>query len=125
MKIVSLTNAEVAMGLRLGGLKECFIAENSADTTDKLLELAADIDTGILIVDDDIARKNHKIIDDIRSGKQTFPIIVEIRTHDRTTAAEGVDPLKDLIIRAIGVDISAQKDEETTQKLWSQKTSLI
>lgn len=112
MKIVSLTNAEVAMGLRLGGLKECYIAEDPEQAKDKLLELTADTDTGILIVDNDIARRNHKIIDDIRAGKRTFPIIVEIRTHERTSATEGVDPLKDLIKRAIGVDISAQKDEE-------------
>ncbi|MHA1211053.1 MAG: V-type ATP synthase subunit F [Candidatus Heimdallarchaeota archaeon] len=114
MKIVSLTNAEIAMGLRLGGLKECYIIEDPDAAGDKLLELTADTDTGILIVDNDVARLHHKLIDRIRSGKKTFPIIVEIQAGDRTEATEGIDPLKDLIKRAIGVDISADKSDRSS-----------
>lgn len=113
MKIVSLTNAQVAMGLRLGGLKECYIVENPEKCGEKLLELSADSDTGILIVDDNIARLHHKLIDDIRANNKTFPIIVEIQTTSRKKEVEGIDPLKDLIKRAIGVDISAEKGEES------------
>ena len=112
MKIVSLTNAETAMGLRLGGLKESHIVEDPKDAAEILLELTTDTDTGILIVDDDIARMHHKLIDDIRASKKTFPIIVEIQTRERKEAAEGIDPLTDLIKRAIGVDISAEKEQE-------------
>jgi vacuolar-type H+-ATPase subunit F/Vma7 len=117
MKIVSLTNAQVAMGLRLGGLKECYVIENPEQAGEKLLELSQDDDTGILIVDDDIARMHHKLIDDIRASKRTFPIIVEIQTVARKEAVEGIDPLKDLIKRAIGVDITAEKDDTKTLKL--------
>jgi len=118
MKIVSLTNSDVSMGLRLGGLKECYIIESPDQAAEKILELSQDPDIGILIIDDDIARLHHDLIDDIRSGKKTFPIIVEIRTSDKKAAAEGVDPLTDLIKRAIGVDISAEKDQEAkTPKL--------
>jgi vacuolar-type H+-ATPase subunit F/Vma7 len=117
MKIVSLTNAQVAMGLRLGGIKECYVAENPEDAGEKLLELSEDESTGILIIDDDIARLHHKLIDSIRAGKRTFPIIVEIQSVSRKSAAEGIDPLKDLIKRAIGVDISAEKDQQEAPKL--------
>lgn len=112
MKIVSLTRAETAMGLRLGGLKETYIIENSKEAADKLLELTTDTETGILIVDDEIARMNHKLIDDIRASNKTFPIIVEIQTRERTEVVEGVDPLANLIKRAIGVDITAEKSQE-------------
>ena len=114
MKIVSLTNAEIATGLRLGGLKECYIIEDPETAGEKLLELTADTDTGILIVDDSVARLHHKLIDNIRASKKTFPIIVEIQAGDRTEAAEGIDPLKDLIKRAIGVDISAAKSDDSS-----------
>ncbi|NHJ33442.1 MAG: V-type ATP synthase subunit F [Asgard group archaeon] len=113
MKIVSLTKVEVSMGLRLGGLKECHIIENPEQAGEKILELSQDPEIGILIVDDDIARLHHDLIDEIRSGKKTFPIIVEIRTSDKKEVAEGIDPLTDLIKRAIGVDISAEKDQES------------
>jgi len=115
MKIVSLTNAEVAMGLRLGGIKECHVVEDPTKATEKLHELSMDPDTGILIVDDEIARLNHKLIDEIRANKRAFPIIVELQTKERTGVMEGVDPLKDLIKRAIGVDISAEKSGEETK----------
>ncbi|NHJ49769.1 MAG: hypothetical protein FK733_18400 [Asgard group archaeon] len=115
MKIVSLTNAQVAMGLRLGGIKECYVIENPEQAGEKLLELSEDQDTGILIIDDDVARLHHSLIDSIRANKRTFPIIVEIQAVTRQKAAEGIDPLKDLIKRAIGVDISTEKDQQETQ----------
>jgi vacuolar-type H+-ATPase subunit F/Vma7 len=77
-----------------------------------LIELSNDPDTGILLVDDAIARLNHKLIDDIRASNKTFPIIVEIQTSTKLEASEGTDPLKDLIKRAIGVDITAEKGSE-------------
>jgi V/A-type H+-transporting ATPase subunit F len=113
MKIVSLTNADVSMGLRLGGLKECYIIESPEQAAEKILELSQNPEIGILIVDDEMARLHHDLIDEIRSSKRTFPIIVEIRTSDKKAVTEGVDPLTDLIKRAIGVDISAEKDQET------------
>ncbi len=113
MKIVSLTNAEVSMGLRLGGLKECYIIESSEQAAEKIMELSQNPEIGILIIDDEIARLHHDLIDEIRSGNKTFPIIVEIRTSDKKGVTEGVDPLTDLIKRAIGVDISAEKGQET------------
>ena len=109
MKIVSLTNAEVAMGLRLGGIKECHVVENPEDAATTLQTLSSDQNIGIIIVDDEIARINHKLIDEIRSRKKAFPIIVEIQTRERKELAEGIDPLKNLIKRAIGVDISTEK----------------
>jgi len=112
MKIVSMTSSEIAMGLRLGGLKECHIIDNPEECEDLLIELSQDTDTGILLVDDGIARIHHRLIDQIRASKKTFPIIVEIQTTAKTEAGEGIDPLKDLIKRAIGVDISADKDQE-------------
>jgi V/A-type H+-transporting ATPase subunit F len=115
MKIVSLTNADLSMGLRLGGLKECYIIESPEQAAEKILELTQDPNIGILIIDDEIARLHHDLIDEIRSGKKTFPIIVEIRTSDRKGVAEGADPLTDLIKRAIGVDISADKDQGSQQ----------
>ena len=113
MKIVSLTKADLSMGLRLGGLKECSIIESPEQAGERILELSQDPEIGILIVDDEIARMHHDLIDDIRSGKKTFPIIVEIRTSDKKKVTEGIDPLADLIKRAIGVDISASKDKES------------
>ncbi|MHA1628916.1 MAG: V-type ATP synthase subunit F [Candidatus Heimdallarchaeota archaeon] len=115
MKIVSLTNAEVAMGLRLGGIKECHIVDDPTKATEKLRELSLDPETGILIVDDEIARLNHKLIDEVRANKKAFPIIVELQSKERKGVVEGVDPLKDLIKRAIGVDISAAKSEEESK----------
>jgi len=87
MKIVSLTNAEVAMGLRLGGIKECHIVENPEDAADTLQSLSSDQNTGIIIIDEEIARLNHKLIDEIRSRKKAFPIIVEIQTRERKEIA--------------------------------------
>lgn len=116
MKIVSLTNAQVAMGLRFGGVKECHIAQNPENCKEILLELSSNPDIGILILDEDIARLNHKLISEIRSNNKTFPIIVEIRTESKTETTEGSDPLKDLIKRAIGVDISVGKEQEKVIK---------
>lgn len=113
MKIVSLTNAQTAMGLRLGGLKECHVVDNPEEGGNMLIELSNDPDTGILLVDDAIARLNHKLIDEIRASNKTFPIIVEIQTSTKLEAGEGADPLKDLIKRAIGVDITAEKGSES------------
>ena len=106
-----MTGSEIAMGLRLGGLKECHVIDNPEECGDLLVELTQDTDTGILLVDDEIARIHHKLIDQIRANKKTFPIIVEIQTKAKTEAGEGIDPLKDLIKRAIGVDISADKEQ--------------
>ncbi|NHJ84250.1 MAG: V-type ATP synthase subunit F [Asgard group archaeon] len=113
LKIVSLTNSEIAMGLRLGGLKECHIVKDPEEAADLLLHLSQDSEIGIILIDDDIARLHHKLIDDIRANNKVFPIIVEIQTMERKGATLGTDPLKDLIKRAIGVDISADKSQES------------
>lgn len=117
MKIVSLTNPQVATGLRLGGLKDCHVVENPERAREQLIELSNNKEIGILIVDDNIARLHHKLISEIRSRNGVFPIIVEVRTHIEAEEGEGQDPLKDLIKRAIGVDISAEQEGETKLKL--------
>ncbi len=113
MKIVSMTSADIAMGLRLGGLKDCHVVENPEECDNLLIELTQDTDIGILLIDDSIARFHHKLIDQIRANKKTFPIIVAIQTTAKTEAGEGIDPLTDLIKRAIGVDISVEKEQES------------
>jgi vacuolar-type H+-ATPase subunit F/Vma7 len=111
MKIISLTNAQIAIGLRLGGIRECHVINNPEEAKEKLLELSEDREAGILLVDDGIARLHHEVIDEIRTRKGVFPIIVEIQTHARQEAAKGTDPLRNLIKRAIGVDISSDQPQ--------------
>jgi vacuolar-type H+-ATPase subunit F/Vma7 len=117
MKIVSLTNSQVAIALRLGGIKECYTVESPEKAGKKLLELTKNPEIGILLIDDDIARIHHKTIDDLRKTKQTFPIIVEIQMQPKKEATKGKDPLQDLIKRAIGVDISAPQDSQKAPKI--------
>ena len=115
MKIVSLTNSQVATGLRLGGLKECYTIENPELAAEQLVALVSDPETGILIVEDTIARLHHELIVTIRKRKGVFPIIVEIQTEIHPEMGKGQDPLKDLIKRAIGVDISTEKDSSPSK----------
>lgn len=101
MEIVFIGDEHTVTGFRLAGLKRIFGNEDGKENLNKIL---ADKTIGVLIVTERFAEENRAIVEEHKFSKKITPIIVEV--PDVSGPLErAVDPIKELIKRAIGTDV--------------------
>ena len=103
MKIFVIGDGTTVTGFRLAGVTHGFITEDHEEAKKKLLEIVNDRDIGLIILTEKLAEKLREEIKSI-SEERMSPLIVEI--PDKFGPIEKkVDPLKELVKRAVGVEI--------------------
>ena len=105
MKIAVVGDPDTVTGFRLGGVIDTYSIESGEPVDSVLKKLAADEELGIIILTERLADANRSTIDEVTKAKKAItPIIVEIPDKSGPIVRE-VDPLKELIKSAIGVEM--------------------
>jgi V/A-type H+-transporting ATPase subunit F len=102
MEVVVIGEKNTITGFSLAGVKRTYLPE---DGKENLTGMLAEDGLGVLILTERFAEDNRKAIEDHQSSKRVTPIIVEVPDITGPIERE-VDPIRELIRRAIGADVS-------------------
>ncbi|MFH1774884.1 MAG: V-type ATP synthase subunit F [Methanobacteriota archaeon] len=103
MKISAVGDSTTVTGFRLAGIKDAYEVEEPSKAISTLKELLKDENVGLIIISEKIADKIREDIERLTEGRFT-PIVVEI-PDKRGPIEKKVDPIKELVKRAVGVEI--------------------
>ena len=103
MKVAAIADSDTIIGLRLAGVRDSYLVESPHQAEEMLRKVLQDQDVGLVILTEKIADKVRDMINDFTS-QRTFPVIVEI-PDKRGTEQGRRDPLKDIIRRAVGLEV--------------------
>ena len=105
MKLAAICDKDTAVGLRLAGVQELFIANRNPV---KILdEVAERTDIGVVFITEKISEEITKYLKDFRLQYDT-PIIVEI-PDKKGRLGDHIDFVSHLIKKAVGIDISKKE----------------
>ncbi len=103
MKIVAIGNLNFITGFQFAGVKNVYEANDSWQAK-KNLEIIKEMqDIAIVIIQRSYARELKNYIDEWRSKKDIYPIILELPDYKEKGKYE--DPMRNIIRKAIGIDI--------------------
>ncbi len=103
MRIVAVGDMDFIAGFQLAGIKDVYEAEDSWNAR-KVLEIVKDMqDVAIVILQRRYASEIRDFINRWKEEKDIYPIIIEL--PDYREKGEYEDPIRDMIKRAIGVDM--------------------
>jgi vacuolar-type H+-ATPase subunit F/Vma7 len=102
-KIAYVGNNLLNLGFKIAGVTESYVATDTAQAESRMKELTARDDIGIIIITSSIRRliKDRRLSETISTS--LLPLIMEIPEPNEQVLEE--DTLRNLIIRAIGIDI--------------------
>ncbi|MFQ5815993.1 MAG: V-type ATP synthase subunit F [Candidatus Hydrothermarchaeaceae archaeon] len=103
MRISFIGDKDTAIGFQLAGVKDARAVESPEEARAALRDLAKDRDTGLIMITERLADKLRDDITAITEGKVT-PIVVEIPDKGGPIEKK-IDPIKELVKRAVGVEI--------------------
>lgn len=105
MDVAVIGDVDTVTGFRLAGVNAAFPVADAEQARAKLQELSQDDTKAIIIITEKLAEAIRDTIDEIEGSKRKIsPIIVEIPDREGKIERE-VDPLRELIKRAIGVEM--------------------
>ncbi len=103
MRISVVGDEDTTVGFRLAGVKDAHFARDSKEAGELLKKLAKEEGMGMIIVTERYADELREEIRALREGK-IMPVFVEI-PDKKGPMAKRVDPIKELVRRAVGVEI--------------------
>jgi V/A-type H+-transporting ATPase subunit F len=102
-QIAVIGDRDTITGLRMVGVHECFVPENSQEARERLLKYFRDPNTGLILITEPIAQNIEDTI--MTLSEAPVPVILLIPDRNGVTGAhEAV--LKELIRRAVGIEIN-------------------
>lgn len=106
-RIAVIGERPLTSGMEMAGIKYSFTATNQTETEDAIRKLLEKSDVGIVIINQKLAEmvKDRKLSKAMDSG--ILPIFVPVPSYGEANWED--DHLRKLIIRAIGIDISAKR----------------
>ena len=104
MELVVMADEHSATAFRLAGVRRVY---DGGAGEEQLQSLLADDTVGMLIVTERIADTHRRTIDDHKASKRITPIVVEVPDVNGPVERE-IDPIRELIRRAIGADVTAK-----------------
>ena len=102
MEVVVVGEQNTITGFSLAGVKRTYLPDEGKEN---LKDILSEDGLGVLILTERFAEDNRKAIEDHQSSKRVTPIIVEVPDVTGPIERE-VDPIRELIRRAIGADVS-------------------
>ena len=106
-KVAVIGDALLARGMSLGGVKHIYRAETREEVEHAIKDAIGNNEIGMVVMNESLAKKvaDRKLLNIIDSS--ISPVFVLVTSHDEQ--GEYVDVLRRLIIRAVGIDISAKR----------------
>lgn len=103
MKISVIGDHNMVTGFRLAGVNEGFEVEESKDALTTLKDLFKDKESGLIILQEQMYSE---IEDEIKrlTEKKVTPIVVAV-PDSKGFYDERIDPIKDLVRKAVGIEI--------------------
>lgn len=103
-KIAYVGNNLLNVGFKIAGVTEAYVASDTATAESKMRELTARDDIGIIIITSSVRKmvRDRRLSETISSS--LLPLIMEIPELNEQILEE--DTLRNLIMRAIGIDIT-------------------
>jgi vacuolar-type H+-ATPase subunit F/Vma7 len=103
-KITLVGNQQLDLGFKLAGVTESTTVTDTAGAESKIRELIGRSDVGIIIVSTNVKRmvKDRRLQDLMETS--ILPLVVEVPEPGEGVTEE--DTLRNLILRAIGIDIT-------------------
>ncbi len=104
LKIAYLGNSLLDTGFRIAGITESYVASSGPQAEEKLKELSERDDIGIIILTSGVGKmiRNRRLSELISTS--ILPLMVEVPELNEQLKEE--DTLRNLIMRAIGIDIT-------------------
>ena len=102
MEVVVIGEQNTITGFSLAGVKRTYLPDEGKEN---LKDILSEDGLGVLILTERFAEDNRKAIEVHQSSKRVTPIIVEVPDVTGPIERE-VDPIRELIRRAIGADVS-------------------
>ncbi len=106
MRIGVVGDSTTVRGFRLAGVKDAYEVEEAGRAAEVLRELLKDENVGLIIITEKIANKIREDVERL-ARERLIPIIVEI-PDKRGAIEKRVDPIKELVKRAVGVEIKLE-----------------
>jgi len=103
MRIVAIGDLDFIAGFQLAGVKDVFEAEDAWKAKNAMEMVKEMRDVAIVIIQRRFARENRDFIEEWKAKKGIYPIILELPDHREK--GEYDDPMRDVIKRAIGIDM--------------------
>ncbi len=103
MEVVVIGEQNTITGFSLAGIKRIYLPDEGKENLKSIL---AEEGVGVLILTERFAEDNRKAIEAHQESKRVTPIIVEVPDISGPIERE-VDPIRELIRRAIGADVSS------------------
>ena len=103
MKIVAIADSDTVIGLRFAGVKDSYPVETPEEAKEALRKTFQDESVGLIILTEKLGDQLRDIIVDYTS-QHTFPVVIEV-PDKRGTEKGRRDPLKDMIRRAVGIEL--------------------
>jgi vacuolar-type H+-ATPase subunit F/Vma7 len=97
-------NDLLRLGFKLAGVTEAYAVSGPAQAESRMKELLGRSDVGIIIMSSSVKRqvRDRRLLEEIEGS--ILPLVVEVPERNEGVTEE--DTLRNLIMRAIGIDIS-------------------
>jgi vacuolar-type H+-ATPase subunit F/Vma7 len=107
-RIAAVGSDLLTLGMKLAGISESYPAHEGEEAEARMHELLGRDDIGIIIVTSGLVKKmrDRKILNAVNNS--VTPLVVQIPDYSEA-GEEEADVLNKLILRAIGIDLSAKK----------------
>jgi vacuolar-type H+-ATPase subunit F/Vma7 len=104
LKIAYLGNGVLSVGFKIAGITDAYVVSDTEHSERKLKELLGMSDVGIIIMTSSVRRmiKDRRLADSVTTS--IMPLVVELPELNENMEEE--DTLRQLIMRAIGIDIT-------------------
>ncbi len=109
MKVSVIGDKDTVMGFALTGIKDLYVVEDGEEAKQALSELMQNPDIGLVIITERYAHSLKENIRRWREEKPLYPLIIEIQ--DKSGKMDREDPIRMLIKRAVGIDVSISENK--------------
>lgn len=106
MELIVIGDENTQTGFKLAGVKRTYPGDEARNHLEKLLQEST---VGVLLINERYAEENREILNRVKKEKKKLtPIIVEIPDHTGPIK-RAIDPLQELIRRALGAQIEEEE----------------
>ena len=103
MKVVVVGDEDAVAGLKLAGVSEGRVVKTPSEAEEVLREVVRDEDVAVLVITEDVAAMASQLVQELYLRPR--PAVVEVPSR-RGAEEEREDPIRELLRRAIGVEVS-------------------
>ena len=106
-KVAVIGDELLTRGMRLSGVRHVYSVETTEEVENAIKDAAGKEDVGMIVINEGLAKKvrDRKLLNLMDSS--IAPLFVLVPAHN--AQEEYTDALRRLIIRAVGIDISAKR----------------